>query len=412
MGASASLRGLFRIPVVNPAFRQSEAGEDAASRYGRRPPVQDIKNILSRSGYTVTQLSSSTGRCYGCRSPYFIPPTFLYKLTTGVTPHICQIVALSESTGYRFVDWMKMCGFDLQHIPRLQMRLHSERTVLVTPMEFEAASFHSQSSAFREAAFSSSISSRLDGAWQSNRRRYLFAKIGRRDALVYPGLTPGVIVRVDRDYGGRIRGADHAFINNLLWLVELPGGLTCCHVKWIGDSQIVLLPSRPPWGSLPLRLPTEARILGLVDTRSRALRQADSQPRVSPIKFEQLSSPCGPEKMKVSDLLRASRRRTGLTFRAAHQLTGAVAKILASRDYAIGLGLLSDYEAMAKLPRHIAKIISLCVTYCIDMRDFMEAAGVKIDDSAKIPLPTLDQPPLPDFLGSAEPYRSFGIGAS
>jgi hypothetical protein len=54
-----------------------------------------------------------------------------------------------------------------------------------------------------------------------------------------------------------------------------------------------------------------------------------------------------------------------LTSRAAHELTGAIARIPANPDYAIGLGLLSDYETMDTLPRHIAKIISLCITYCL-----------------------------------------------
>jgi len=32
---------------------------------------------------------------------------------------------------------MRMFGFDLHQIPRLQVQLHTERTVLVTPIEFE-----------------------------------------------------------------------------------------------------------------------------------------------------------------------------------------------------------------------------------------------------------------------------------
>jgi len=117
--------------------------------------------------------------------------------------------------------------------------------------------------------------------------------------------------------------------------------------------------------------------------------------------------------MRFSDLIRAARGRTGLTFRAAHQLTSTIAQILASRDYAIALGLLSDYEAMGRLPRHIAKIISLCITYCLDIRQLMEAAGVYIDDSNKLPLPVLDYFVVsgPDFLDRAEHYRTIGLGA-
>ena len=427
MGAAAAVRGVFRIAPPSISFRQTEAGEDGVPHYGWRAQVENIKNILSHAGYTMTRLSADTARRYGSGSSHFIPPTFLYKLRSGVTPHLCQIAALSEITSYRFVDWMKVCGFDLDQIPRLQVRLHNERTVLVTPLEPYSDSCRSQSSIFYNPAFGSSLSSRDDD------RRYLFAKIGRADALVCPELMPGAIVRVDRCYRQRIH-AEQASEYDPFWLVELPGGLSCSRIKWIDDRQIVLLPSRPPWGSLPLRLSIEARILGLVDTERDHTRpynlQHNSQTRsrrdpqinltdnpqhvARPPNCEHsFLSSCAGKKIKLSRLLRNSRRRTGLTFRAAHQITTVIAQILGGREYAIGLGLLSDYETMVRLPRHIAKIISLCVTYCIDPRDLMEAAGVYIDDSAKIPLPVFDQllPLLPEFADGAEDYRTIGIGA-
>jgi len=138
MSASAAVRSLVRIPLADATLRQPAAVEEAAPRNGSNFQVEGISRILRRS-HTVTQLSIRTEKVYGNRSPYFIPPTFLYKLRSGVTPHVCQIVALSESTGYRFVDWMRIFGFDLYQIPRLQMQLHPESTVLVTPIEFETA---------------------------------------------------------------------------------------------------------------------------------------------------------------------------------------------------------------------------------------------------------------------------------
>ena len=117
--------------------------------------------------------------------------------------------------------------------------------------------------------------------------------------------------------------------------------------------------------------------------------------------------------MSLPGLLRTARGRTGLTFRAAREVTEAIARNLGDPDYAIGLGLLSDYEAMDRLPRHIAKIISLCITYCLDIRQLLEAAGVYIDDSNKLPLPVLDYFVVsgPDFLDRAEHYRTIGLGA-
>jgi hypothetical protein len=389
MNASAAVRGLFRIPHAGPAFRRIEAGEDAAPRYGWDARVESIRNILIQGGRTIAQLSAATRRRYGTKSRYFIPATFLYQLKSGVTPHVCQIVALSESTGYRFVDWLRMCGFDLQQIPRLQIRLHSERTVLVTPLEDCFEPFLFQPFLGFERGASSLVYSR-PGEWNT-RPRYLFAKIGASDALACPKLPPGSIVRVDRDYAQRVRGLDHVSMGHLLWLVERPGGLTCCQVRWIDDRQVVLLPSRPPWGDWPLRLPTEARILGVVEMDLRPREQMNLQPRAGSMNLAQVFPPhYSEERMRFSDLLQRSRGRAGLTFRAAHQLTRAMARILGNRDYAIALGMLSDYEAMGRLPRHLAKILSLCVVYCMDVRELMAAAGVYIDDSAKLPLPIPD----------------------
>ncbi len=63
-----------------------------------------------------------------------------------------------------------------------------------------------------------------------------------------------------------------------------------------------------------------------------------------------------------------------------------IAHLLGNRDYSIPLGLLSDYEAMDKLPRHIAKIMSLCIIYGIDFWDLMETSGCRLEDSDKAPL--------------------------
>jgi hypothetical protein len=144
-------------------------------------------------------------------------------------------------------------------------------------------------------------------------------------------------------------------------------------------------------------VPTEARILGLVD-KFRSAHLPELPTRNLAACREQLCPPMDrPEALKLSDLLQISRCRTGLTFREAQRLTRAIAEATGDRNYAIALGLLSDYEAMGRLPRHIAKIISLCVAYCMDVRQFLAAAGVHIDDSEKAHLPSPDD--------SLQPHR-------
>lgn len=334
----------------------------------------------------MCQVSALTCMRYGKKTPYFVPPTFLYKQKNGITPHICQIVALSQITGYRFADWMNVCGFDLKLILALQLEVHTERTAIVTPLD---AVLGCDSSPIR---------------WRSrpeeSNRRYFFAKIGSRDAVVYPKLLPGSVVRADRYYSPHV--LDGAYADDLLWLVEHPGGLACCHVKRVDHEHIVLLPSRPPLSAWPLRLSREARILGLVDLELRPRKAKPFDPTYLPIKSELLTMPPhGGNVMNFSKLLRHSRARTGLTLRAAHQMTLQVAELLRNRDYCIPLGLLSDYEAMNKLPRHIAKIMSLCIIYGIDFWEMMEAGGSQIDDSGKAHLFLSPQDETADLLRSA-----------
>ncbi len=383
MSGSVGLHDAFTISRRAPLFHPGETTGETIQP-DRDARVESIRSILNQCGYTVTQLSDATCLRYGSESPYFIPVTFLYQLRRGVTPHICQIVALSENTGYRFVDWLAICGFDLQQIPRLQMRLHPERTVLVTPWEDIVDSM-----ATPYGIHWNSSQNPFEGEG-SDSRRFLFAKVGTGDALFEPRLGRGSIVRVDRCYAPRIRGLDDGAKEDLLWLVEQPTGLSCCRVQWIDDRQIVLLPVRPPWGFWPLRIPTEAKILGLVDINKdpRWLRPGEEHGRTGSWKLEPALPSQGTEgKKSFSDLLRVSRSRTGLTFREAQSLTRTIAQIFGNQAYAIALGLLSDYEAMGKLPRHIAKIMSLCMIYCMDIRELLQAVGVRIDDSTKLDLP-------------------------
>lgn len=314
----------------------------------------------------MAQVSALTRAHYGAKTPYFIPASFVYKLKKGTTPHICQIVALSRFTGYRFADWMNLCGFDLKLVLALQLKLHEERTVIVTP----------------DQDFLTDHSPIGSGGPEKSHPRYLFAKIGRRDAVVYPSLAPGSIVRADRWYSRDALEDD--FAHERIWLVQHSGGLICCFVKRIDSEHVCLLPQRAPLTPWPVSIPREARLLGLVDLELRPRKTAPSKPMCSPGKWELIPAPPkGNTHREFSLLLQTTRSRAGLTFRAAHQMTRKIASLLGSRDYAISLGLLSDYEAMNKIPRHVAKIMSLCIIYGIDPLVLIKSGGIRIDDLGK-----------------------------
>jgi hypothetical protein len=330
-----------------------------------------VRNVLRQLGLTVSDVSALTQDRYGKKTPYFIPSSFQYKLKRGITPRVCQIVALSQITGYRFSDWMRICGFDPRLILDLQLQLENERTIIIN--------------AGCVTGTGEGIVPPFNGGGNSI-PRYLFAKIGTRDAILYPRLAPGTVVRADTTYGPL--PGENELIEKRLWLVEHPAGISCCYLKRINAEQIVLLPSRPPLEPWPLQLSREVRILGLVD---REWRTGVPTP-VQPMSCRRFSDSISPgvwpytRAPSFSGLLRLSRSRLGLTLRAAHDMTTRIASLLRYREYTIALGLLSDYEAINRAPRHVAKIISLCVIYGIDLFQLLDAAGIHVDDRGKASL--------------------------
>lgn len=320
----------------------------------------------------MSSVSSLARMRYGNKTAYSIPKTFLYRYREGITPHICQILAFSEITGYRFADWMRLYGFDLDLILASQLRIPAERTAIVRPSQVCSSP-------------GSGTGQRKSGLEMEN-ERYLFARIGSRDAVVYPKVLPGSIVRADERQALNI--LDKASFDDRLWLVEHLGGITCCYVKRVSAKNVVLLPNRPPLSAWPLRLSSEVRILGLVDLELRPREPTQFWPLCYAARSE-LSPKLGcndGSRTGVSTLLRRSRARCGLTLRAAHEMTMQIARLLGNREYGIALGLLSDYEATNKVPRHVAKIMSLCIIYGIDPLELMRTGGIHIDDSDKAPL--------------------------
>ncbi len=349
-----------------------------------RTRAASIKSALKIAGLPLAQLSALTSDHYARASPYFLPRTFLFKLATGVTPHVCQIAALSVVTPHRFTDWMTAFGFDLAQIPRLQVRLHRERTVLVTPVETDTDS--RTTAACPVARTDTSLlfpATPLSGVAE----RYLYAKIGTADNPTFPELLPGSIVRIDTRNKSFVDFSADAN-SGPIYLVERVGGLTCCRVKRLDDRHILLLSRQSAQSLFPLRLDEEARILGRVDTELRLSQVPHiSNPRVDSGTTTSLLRRDSQSVPKLCALLQTSRERSGLTFRSAHDISVSVAQALHDKHYAISIGLLCDYETIDTPPRHTAKIMTLCILYGIDFFHYLNCANIQYDNSRKSPWP-------------------------
>lgn len=127
-------------------------------------------------------------------------------------------------------------------------------------------------------------------------------------------------------------------------------------------------------------------MLGLVDLELRPREVGQPSSSLPPNFHHRPPPPRNDRAMSLSTLIRVSRSRAGLTLRAAHNMTMAVARLLGHHDYGIVLAQLSDYEATDRLPRHVAKVMSLCIVYGIDPLDLMATVGIRVDDSDKASL--------------------------
>lgn len=352
--------------------------------------IDQVRCALAAKNLSVSQTSKITESLHGQQSASFIPQTFYHDLReNSASPHICQVIALSRLTNEPLVHWLSLFGFRLDDIPRLQAKLHGERTVILTSTTYDKCAFVPWSWAPKmppaadgfvplvQIAGRRLCRERVEVIEQLSRGRYLYLKIGRRDVLAFPELVPGSICRVDPRKTDLV-SRDEKSGKRPIYAVEHSSGVCCCHANETGDGKINLISNQLPYPAKEVTLNKDGSILGTVDLEIRPLRNS-VMPRVLPFKNlgRAANWPFGGISMaSLNNLIRASRERLGMHFREASQLAAQVAKELQDTRYSVAVGTLSDYEASNAIPRHIHKIISLCILYCIDFWTFLAAAGL------------------------------------
>ncbi len=105
----------------------AEAGRQTKTELAER-----VRSILATRVLTLSQVSKNSEALYGRSSPYLLPHNLYYELRSPTfTPSIYQIFALSRISGYRFSDWLRVFGLDLEEVPRLQILLPANRTAFI-----------------------------------------------------------------------------------------------------------------------------------------------------------------------------------------------------------------------------------------------------------------------------------------
>jgi hypothetical protein len=336
-----------------------------------------------------------------------IPRNFYQDLRrTTLTPNIFQVFALSAVSGYRLADWLRLFGFPLEQIPRLQLLMPAKRTTLLDSLRALEGPQNQWTSDFRlpmELIYPLGRLLRANpirlvtSVHQPEIERYLYARVGAQDAFAFPDFLPGSILRVDTSEPERFLPLRNGEITRAFFLIEHALGMVCCRLRRTGTRRVALHTSHLAYAEVSFNLDREVRVRGVADFEIRHLTNPKI-PEVPPVfeKFwtpEYLESVEGPR--RLGTWIRTARLRSGLHFREASAQTAVVAETLRDARYFIASGSLSDYETSDTPPRHLQKILSLCAVYSLRFHSFFEKVG--------LPLAQSGHDPLPDFLPQAAP---------
>jgi hypothetical protein len=296
-------------------------------------------------------------------------------------------------------DWLALFGFRLDDIPRLQAILPRPRTSLLDSTVYDDGAEipwfreRRQDSALPPVVPLSQILATagpmpLSSLVATNRDGFRYAKIGQYDAFAFPDLVPGSIVRANPASVKHLLPQPNGEISKHIFLVEHGRGLCCCRLHLAAENRITLAAAKLPFAQVELRLRTEVRILGVLDLEFRPANPR--HPEVPP-DFAKLWTPApltdwhGSERPRV--LLRNARLRAGLSLREASEMSRQIANALRDTRYFASPGSLSDYEANDTPPRHIHKLLTICILYCLSFFELVRAFGLRLNETGRDPIP-------------------------
>jgi hypothetical protein len=383
-----------------------------------RELAERVKSILATKRLTLHQVSQTSATLFGRGSPYYLPHNFYYDLSHGhFSPSLFQLVAFSRISNYHLRDWLRVFGFDIEAIPRLQIQFRSKRTALLESTVDDPNSHFRWFRSPHTGALPTDIVPLVHLLeWTEPRRlaslsvlddgRPLYAQIGSEDALAFPELLPGSVVRVNPELTGEALKQVTGERSAHLFLIQHDRGLNCCHVRVSGRGRIGTISSQLPYARMEFRVPDEARILGVADLEIRNLL-APRQPTVA----KSLAKRWRPDLLSVQTsqlgpLLRRARIETGLSFRAAADKSRELANALGDERYFAASGSLSDYETFNTPPRHFHKVITFCVIYSLSLNQIFHVLGFSFEEAGREPIPDLlTGRPLSETVASADADR-------
>jgi hypothetical protein len=361
--------------------------------------VERVKSILASKNLTLHKVSQRSAELFGRSSPHYLPHNLYYDLRHGsFSPSLFQVFALSRISNYRVTDWLRVFGFDVEVIPRLQLQLSSRRTVLLDSSLDDPGAFlpwlrnlGTSASAAGVVPLSQVLEwtkpRRLASLGELQDKGFLYAKIGTQDAFAFPELLAGSIVRfrpgTKEDMGGQMSGEG----SKNLFLVEHGKGLCCCQIRSVAGGRIATISTQLPYAQVEFKIPEEARLLGVVDREIRSLLRPQQPSVAKELAKRWKPEVLSPEPSQLGPLLRRARLRMGLSFRAVSAISREVANLLGDERYFVAPGSLSNYETLNIPPRHFHKMITFCAAYSLHLHRIFDTLRLSLRDSGDEPIP-------------------------
>ncbi len=360
--------------------------------------AERVRSILASKHLTLSQVSKVSAARFGRSSPYFLPHTLYNEFRLGTfSPSLHQVFALSQVSGYRFSDWLRVLGCDLEDIPRLQVLVPSKRTMLLDSSLVDPDAWIPWLRNRRHGASVPPIAPlaqllevtaprRLRFLPEIGNRGFLYARIGRQDALAFPDLIPGSIVRVNpKVSNGRIPKTN-GVTSAQLFLIEHNKGLFCCRLRVVERGIVVLIGTSLPYAQVELKVPREARIVGTVDLEIRPMLGTEPPEVPKDLAKHWKPQPLVTDK-KLGQLFRASRTKMHLSLRTVAGMSRNIAGLFGDERYSVSPSSLCDYELFNAPPRHLHKVIALCSLYGLQFHLFLKAIGLALAEAGAEPIP-------------------------
>ena len=379
----------------------------------RSPLADRVRTILAGRGLSLAVLSrASSGNRLG-----HIPHSLYSSLRKRLfSPSLYQLYSLSALSGYRLVDWLDVFGISLDDVSRFQVFFPSLRTAELDTRIYHPDALVAWLCDLKEPDLSAPLvplsqwvalgaRRHLDSVSPDAKTAFRYLKIGSHDALAFPDLLPGSIVRV-RDDPSALR---HAPIGKTpgrtMFLVQHGKGITCSRLYRSESDKIVLCSRQLPYAPLDLTVGAESVVRGIADVEIRSVATVQKPVVSAALERYRAPRPLLPKSPTrgAGDFIQRVRKSCGIYFREASERSRIIARELGDRRYYCSPSALSDYETRKFAPRRVHKLISICAVYFAEAAELLEACGATLGSAGTQAMPR-------EFLKSSAETRTSGPG--